>query len=221
MRRSFLTRLSPFRGLAAHPFGKGLESQKDFRIFTEGCPTSLKQCSSTDESLFGPLTVYRHRAMACDFEISLNESDSSREEVFDVFDLIDQEETVLSVFRPTSLLSRINMLAAEMNVQVPSKLFKQLQICRSLWKETDGAFDITSSTLWKLWGFAKGEGRVPTEFEINSTLKNVGMKHVLLNEKDHTVAFDHPGVEINFGAIGKGFALDIASSFLATSSLEN
>lgn len=221
MRRSFLTRLSSFRNLFAPPIGKVSETYRDLRNFTEKGSSPLKQSSSVDESLFGPLTVYRHRAMACDFEISLNEGDSSHEEVFDVFDLIDQEETALSVFRPTSLLSRINALAAEMNVKVPSQLFEQLQICRSLWKETDGAFDITSSTLWKLWGFAKGEGRVPTESEINDALKKVGMQHVILNEKDQTVAFDRPGIEINFGAIGKGFALDIASSFLGSSSLEN
>lgn len=221
MRRSFLTRFASFHNTTNPPAADALESQTDNRPNPGRSPDLPSRSISSDGSLLGPLTVYSHRAMACDFEISLNETDTAREEILDVFDLIDREEESLSVFRPTSLLSRINMLAAEMDVGVPSGLFEQLKICRSLWEETDGAFDITSSVLWKLWGFAKGEGRVPTNLEISSALKKVGMQHVILNEENQTVAFDLAGVEINFGAIGKGFALDRAASFLTESSLEN
>ena len=198
-----------------------MESQKDNRTNPGRCPDLPSQNFSSDGSLFGPLTVYRHRAMACDFEISLNETDAAREDILDVFDLVDREEESLSVFKPTSLLSRINAFAAEMSVTVPSDLFEQLKICRTLWEETDGAFDITSSVLWRLWGFAQGEGRVPTDSEISDALKRVGMDHLILNEENRTVAFDLPGVEINFGAIGKGFAIDRAAAFLLDSSLEN
>lgn len=221
MRRSFLTRFASFLNPTDPPASDTLESRTDDRPNPGRSSNLNSQSFSSDGGLFGPLTVYSHRAMACDFEISLNETDAAQEEVLDVFDLIDREEESLSVFKPTSLLSRINMLAAEMNVRVPSDLFEQLKICRSLWEETDGAFDITSSVLWKLWGFAKGEGRVPTDREISVALKRVGMHHLILNEENQTIAFDLPGIEINFGAIGKGFALDRAASFLAESPLEN
>ena len=181
--------------------------------------SSLSNALSSESSVFGPLTVYRHSAMACDFELSVNETDTAREEPFRVFDLIDEQEEELSVFRPASLVSRINALASEMDVVVPAVLFSRLLVCRRLWEETDGAFDITASTLWKLWGFAKGEGRVPTQREIDAALEKVGMNHIILNEDRQTVSFDSEGVEINFGGIGKGFALDTAEACLSDTSL--
>lgn len=221
LRRSFLTRNTSFRNNFKYSVEEGFESEKNSKPSSGSGSVLSRQKSSPNEPSLGPLTVYRHRAMACDFEISLNEDDVVREEILDVFDLIDREEKTLSVFRSTSLLSRINMLSSEMDVSVPKKLFEQLRFCRSLWEETEGAFDITSAPLWKLWGFAKGEGRVPTETEIEETLKTVGMEHVILNEESQTVAFDFPGVEINFGAIGKGFALDDAAFLLSKTSLKN
>ena len=221
MRRSFLSRFNPFRTDHNDPIGGGSDSENSTRTFPDRCSCSKRSVSSAKQHSLGPLTVYRHRAMACDFEISINEVDSPAENALDVFDIVDREEDSLSVFRATSVVSRINSLASEMNVSVPSKIFDRLLICRSLWEETEGAFDITSSPLWKLWGFAKGEGRVPSNSEIDKALEKIGMQHVILNEDDQTVAFDLPGVEINFGAIGKGFALDDAATFLTKTSLEN
>lgn len=177
-----------------------------------------------NESDFGPLTLYRRRAMATDFEISVNDlrdesppQETMREDLpFDALDLIDQTEEILSVFRPTSLASRINALAAEMDVTVPRSVFDRLVLCRRLWKETDGAFDITSSILWKVWGFARRAGSVPPDDEIRLALDKVGMERIRLDEDRLAVAFETPGTEINFGAIGKGIALDEAASLFAS-----
>lgn len=220
MSRNFLTRFSSFSNHFKNGLGKrSVDATVGDR--RASLPSETEGGATFDESAMGPLTVYRHRAMACDFEVSVNEADAAREEPFAVFDLIDRQEETLSVFRATSLVSRINLLAAEMDIPLPRSLFEQLVLCRHLWEETDGAFDITASPLWKQWGFARGEGRVPTPAEIDEALGKVGMQHLILNEERLTVAFDVPGVEINFGAIGKGFALDEATSFLSRSSLDD
>ena len=161
----------------------------------------------------GPLTVYRRSAMGSDFEVSLNEDGESNaaEAALAALDEVDRLEEELSVFRANSAVSRINMLAAEMNVRVDRELIEMLGLCRDYWKLTGGAFDITSTPLWELWGFARRKGEVPSEERIAATMPMVGMEHVVVNDENDTVAFDTSGVRIGFGGIGKGIALDRAA----------
>jgi thiamine biosynthesis lipoprotein len=77
-----------------------------------------------------------------------------------------------------------------------------------LFEQTGGAFDITSAPLSKLWGFHDRRGRFPEAHEIDQVLERVGSRWLRLDAEAHTVGFEKPGLEINLGSIGKGFALD-------------
>ncbi|MDO5553900.1 MAG: FAD:protein FMN transferase [Planctomycetia bacterium] len=176
----------------------------------------------------GPLTVFRHQAMACDFEISLNgEADregvdaeqrwldkSAAEAALDAFDQVDRVESILSMFRSNTELSRLNLLAAEMKVHCSDDFFRWLLQCRRLWEETGGAFDITSAPLWEVWGFARREGEIPSDEALSAALELTGMDKVLLEEGECRVAFAQSGIRLNFGGIGKGIAVDQASAVL-------
>ena len=52
------------------------------------------------------------------------------------------------------------------------------------------------------------EGRLPTDAEIAAAQACVGLRHVELDAHLSTVRFRRPGIELNLGAIGKGYALD-------------
>ena len=171
-------------------------------------------------SVAGPLTVFRRRAMAGDFEIALNDpaalsgafsGGDPADAALSGLDEVDRVEELLSVFRPTSPVSRVNRLAAEMNVRVPEELFALVCACRDYWSATDGAFDITISPLWEAWGFARRDGRLPSKEELQTALAAVGMPHLLLDAERCALGFDRPGAAINFGGIGKGYALDCAA----------
>jgi thiamine biosynthesis lipoprotein len=60
----------------------------------------------------------------------------------------------------------------------------------------------------KAWGFFRDEGRVPSDDELARTLEVVGYRHVVLDPGAGTVRFDRPGVELDLGGIGKGYAVD-------------
>lgn len=171
----------------------------------------------------GPLTVFRHAAMASDFEISFNEdlSDLGASPSLDAFDEVDRIENILTVFKTSSLVCRINALAGEMPFRVPTEVFNWLLECRQLSEATEGAFDITCSPLWKVWGFARRQGAVPDEKDLAQAREKVGWRHLILDEVEKTVKFDLPGVEISFGSIGKGIALDQAAAFLNRAGLSD
>ncbi len=177
----------------------------------------------TNERLPGPLTVYRRRAMASDFEISFNDrgyesvdgAEFEASAALDALDAIDRIEDALSIFRPTSALSRVNLLASEMDVRVDDALWEWLQTALRLGAETDYAFDVTSTPLWRAWGFARRDGEFPSADVLKRATELVGVARLRLDEDARTIAFDRQGVELNFGAIGKGIALDVASEILS------
>jgi len=60
----------------------------------------------------------------------------------------------------------------------------------------------------KAWGFFRGDGRMPDEPQIQAALAVVGDRHVVVDRERRTVRFDRPGVELDLGGIGKGYAVD-------------
>ena len=114
----------------------------------------------------------------------------------------------MTVFRETSEVSYINRNAAYRSIRVEESLWELLGRCRDLHRESDGVFDITSAPLSRCWGFMRRQGRVPEPNEIDKALSVVGFNKLRFDDQGRTIRFQLPGVEMNFGSIGKGYALD-------------
>ena len=154
------------------------------------------------------IRVFR-RVMACRFEVVLPGQDARfLSAARTALNLADRLESRLTVFRPTSELSRVNRLAASEPVRVHPGLFGLLRQAVDLHAATGGAFDITSTPLSRCWGFLQRAPQVPDDESIATARSMVGMTLVELDEKTDTVRFARPGVELNLGSIGKGYALD-------------
>lgn len=126
------------------------------------------------------------------------------------FDRIDAVERHLTVYREGSETGRLNRAAGSGWVEVSRPLFGLLLRCAALSRRTRGAFDPTSGALTKAWGFYRRAGRVPAAKELAAALRRTGMRHVRFDRRGLRVRFARPGVELNFGAVGKGYALDRA-----------
>jgi thiamine biosynthesis lipoprotein len=157
-----------------------------------------------------------HRtAMACRFEIALSGEDARHMQAARLaLDEVDLIEDALTVFRDTSALVHVNRRAAVAPVAVDPALYALLGECRDLHTATEGAFDVTSTPLSRCWGFLQREGRLPAEDEIEAARACVGMQHVTLDAETCSVHFTRPHLELNLGAVGKGYALDRMASVL-------
>ena len=154
-------------------------------------------------------------AMACRFEVLLDADDAPLVPAARVaLDAVDAIEAALSYFRGTSELSRVNREAARGPVAVSPELLALLQLCGELQALTGGAFDPTSTPLSRAWGFLAREGRLPEPSEIEAARAAVGWRHVALDRAARTVRFAREGLELNLGAVGKGWALDRVSAGL-------
>ncbi len=92
-------------------------------------------------------------------------------------------------------------------------MFGLLELAARIHQETDGAYDITMGALIKAWGFFRGPRRVPSDAERAAALARVGMQGLTLEAERRTVRYQRPGLEINLGSIGKGYALDRLARF--------
>lgn len=152
--------------------------------------------------------------MACRFEITLPGIGTQIAAAHDALDRVDQLEECLSVFRATSELSSVNRAASKGPVRVGPEILALVARSAAFHAATEGAFDITSTPLSRAWGFLRREGRRPRPEEIDAARAGVGMRHVWFDREAGTVRFGHPLVELNFNAIGKGYAIDAAAERL-------
>ena len=157
------------------------------------------------------LTLSLH-AMATRFELVLCGDDPVRLRAAgeQAFQEIERLERQLSFYRPDSEINWINARAAANPVRIDPRLFQLLSSCAELSKKTDGAFDITIGPLMRAWGFAGGKPRVPSPSALEIARSVVGMDNVELCEENYTVRFKRPGVELDLGAYGKGYAIERA-----------
>ena len=163
--------------------------------------TQPKQLLRLEESL---------DAMGATYTVALYGYNSEQMEaaVEAAFAEVRRLDRMLSNYRPDSDFSEINHYAAERPVRVTPELFDLLSKCMEYSRESDGAFDITVGPLMKVWGFYKGTGRLPGKEEVARALRSVGYRKVVLNAENRTVRFTQPGVELDPGGIGKGYAVD-------------
>jgi thiamine biosynthesis lipoprotein len=149
-------------------------------------------------------------SMACVYAIEVYGPDAAAlpRIVEDAFDEVDRIDRLMSHYKADSPLSRINREAARHPVAVEPELFDFIAEAMRYNRESAGAFDITVGPLMKVWGFFRGEGRMPSSEELATARRHVGAARVALDAADKTIRFDRPGVELDLGGIAKGHAVD-------------
>ena len=173
---------------------------------------------ATDENLGPPcdptktpyLIRFSRRAMACQFEVVLQADRDRRGQTaaLEALDLVEALEAQMTIYRDASEVSRINQSAAARPFCVEPRLFELFERAVEICRETDGAFDMTAGPLAQLWGFSQRQGAVPSEESLRAALARVGTDRLELDRDASTIHFASPGVELDLGAIGKGYALD-------------
>ena len=122
-------------------------------------------------------------------------------------------EAKYSRYQPDSVISRINAAGGE-PVSVDGETAALLNYAANCHRLSDGLFDITSGALRRVWTF-DGSDRVPTRQAVKAVLPRVGWSRVRWQRP--TIAL-RPGMEIDFGGLGKEYAVDCAVLKIMTES---
>jgi thiamine biosynthesis lipoprotein len=122
---------------------------------------------------------------------------------------LDEINRQMSHYLPDSELSRFNHSAATAPVKVPPEFARVTRRALELSRESGGAFDPTLGPLINLWGFGpeKSSGNVPAADDIAAAQRRCGARHLRVTATDE-LQKDIPGLQLNLGAIAKGFGAD-------------
>lgn len=119
-------------------------------------------------------------------------------------------EDKYSRYDKNSLCSQINVNAGN-SVQIDEETFNLFEFSQQCYEMSEGSFDITSGVLRKAWRF-DGSDNVPSKQAVNELLQFVGWNKVIYSPSEITLK---KGMEIDFGGLGKEYAVDRAISLLS------
>jgi FAD:protein FMN transferase len=162
-------------------------------------------------------------AMATRFEIVLHGLNRAalRAAGEEALEDIQRWDRTLSCYRSDSEIGRVNARAHLEAVRVSPPVFRLLEQARRLHRETEGAFDITVGPLLRCWGLTGGRRAIPTPEALARARECVGMDLVHLDPERGTVSFERPGVMLDLGAIGKGYAVEKAAEILKETDMDS
>lgn len=132
------------------------------------------------------------------------------------FARIAELDAALSDYRPDSELNRVCRTAVGQPVVAGPDLFRVLTASQHLAGETDGAFDVTLGPVILLWRQARKEQRIPDAAALREAASRCGFRKLHLDAARQTVLLDQPGMQLDLGAIAKGYAADAALEVLAS-----
>ena len=130
---------------------------------------------------------------------------------------IAELETIMSNYSQKSELMRLCFANDEkpgMPIPVTEELFDILQKAQAISKLSGGAFDVTVGPVVDLWKDARRTQQFPEADELKEALSLVGTNMLILNPKERTVTLTKPGMRLDLGGIGKGYAADVAIKLL-------
>lgn len=135
--------------------------------------------------------------------------------------LLEDFETRFSANDPSSLLMEINKNAGIKAVNVDEDLFDLIKIGMEHSLSEDNTLNIAIGPLVKLWKIGFEEAHVPAGEDIQEKLSLIDPKNITLNEETSSVYLEKKGMEIDLGAVAKGYFADQLKDYFIDNGVEN
>lgn len=154
-----------------------------------------------------PEGVHRFQAMACDCEVRIETDDLDL--VRRLGQVAEHEarriEAKFSRYRADSVIGRINTSGGR-PIAVDDETASLLDYAADCHRLSGGLFDVTSGVLRRVWRF-DGSDRVPSAEAVRALKPLIGWRRVRWRRPHITLP---AGMEIDFGGLGKEYAVDRA-----------
>ncbi len=124
--------------------------------------------------------------------------------------LLKEMEHLWSVTDEQSEIYAVNHAGGQ-SVTVSDRTAELLRFALEMSERTDGDLDITTYPILTAWGFTTDSKQVPTDEQIAQLMQYVGFDKVSLSENTVVLL---PGMEIDLGAVAKGYACDLVTEDL-------
>lgn len=134
----------------------------------------------------------------------------AREAAGAAFAVFERLDAAMSDYRADSEVTRLAEFAGRGPVRVSDDLARVLAAARGFSEASGGAFDVTVGPIVALWREARRTGVLPSDAEREAALALVGYRRLEVDRAAGTARLATPGMRVDLGAIGKGYAADRA-----------
>ncbi len=176
---------------------------------------SVKELTAEGARKFG------FRAMGTWCEITMVAESRVAAEQFKLASIrwVAEFEAKYSRFLPDSIVSRINQNAGVAWTEIDEETERFFTLCQELHFITRGAFDPTALPLIRLWDWKATPPVIPAEAAIAEARQLVGLRNV--QRRQGAVFLPRAGMCIDFGGIGKEYAVDRVTELAAEHGIKN
>ncbi|OLQ94606.1 thiamine biosynthesis protein ApbE [Vibrio ponticus] len=126
-----------------------------------------------------------------------------------------------TVNQPNSELMAVNHNAGIAPVTVEDDLFQLIKLAKARSQDLNNPFNIAIGPLVKAWRIGFNDAKVPSQNEIKAKLGLVDPTNILLDEANKSVYLSQVGMEIDLGAIAKGYFADQVKRTLVDAGVEH
>lgn len=141
------------------------------------------------------------------------QGERAQEIVSEASQMLQHFEMVFSANSDHSPLANLKKTAFKSPQKVDPDLFELIKIGKEHSLEDDIYLNIAIGPLIKLWRIGFKEATVPNQEHITRVLDLLNVENILLDDENKTVFFLKEGMEIDLGAIAKGYFCDKIMAF--------
>ncbi|PZL89923.1 thiamine biosynthesis protein ApbE [Pantoea sp. ARC270] len=158
--------------------------------------------------------VYAYSAVLMGSPILLKLFEDNQTLAAQVFRLIRQQENLFTVNRAASEVMAINHAAGQHPVVVSQPVFDLIACAHAVSLLPDSLFNLAIGPLVKCWKIGFQGHSVPSPAELQARRALIDPHEVILDADARSVMLARPGMEIDLGAIAKGYIADLVQAFL-------
>lgn len=125
------------------------------------------------------------------------------------FSEIKRLEQMLSTWIPASEVSQVNIAAGQDPVVVSGETFELVSRSLEMARLTEGGFNIAIGPAVEAWSVTERQ-RIPSRGELQALKPLVDWSTIQIDRRARTIHLPQPGMRIDIGGIGKGYAADRA-----------
>ncbi len=171
-------------------------------------PTHAEQYTANYLTLFDTVTTIVGRANTqAEFEKTAKQIHDALLQYHQLFDIYNTYENIPN-------LKTINDNAGIQPVTVDKRIIALLLDCKEYYRITDGNINVAMGSLLKIWHKARTDGinapdraKLPDEEELQAAALHMNLDCVEINQEASTVYIKDPKVQLDVGAIAKGWAV--------------
>ena len=174
-------------------------------LFLAGCTAAPDAAEPAQAQFFSMDTVMSIRVYSEGGEDALQ---AARQE-------IEGLDKLLSRTDPDSQISLLNSHAGDGTlVSLDTQVVQLLSFAKSVSQLVPGCFDITIAPVMDAWGFTTEERHVPSDQDLAAAMALVDSGKLTVDEAASAARLEQAGMEVDLGAVAKGFAAGRADAVL-------